>query len=336
MPIIMHSSKYSIIIPVYNRPDEVEELLDSLTSQKLNIFEVIIVEDGSTLPCKDIVDKYSDLLTIKYFTKENTGPGTTRNYGAKKASGEYLIFFDSDCIIPKNYLAHVEEELANQPVDAFGGPDRAHPSFTPIQKAINYSMTSFFTTGGIRGGKERLDKFYPRSFNMGISREAFQKTGGFSTLRFGEDIDFSIRIISSGFKTRLFPNAFVYHKRRTDFRKFFRQVYNSGIARINLNILHPKTLKIVHTLPSTFVIAMLLSIIASPFIPYTLAIPVVYSLLVLVNSLVINKNVKVAVLSIAAAWVQLFGYGVGFIEAFWKRVILKKGNFKAFEKNFYK
>ncbi|MDD2548890.1 MAG: glycosyltransferase [Bacteroidales bacterium] len=332
----MQNPKYSIIVPVYNRPDEVQELLESLTNQKLNDFEVIIVEDGSTVPCKEIVDQYSNQLNLKYFTKENTGPGTTRNYGANKASGEYFIFFDSDCIIPEYYLTHVEQELNIHRVDAFGGPDRAHPSFTPIQKAINYSMTSFFTTGGIRGGKERLDKFYPRSFNMGVSRQTFEKTGGFSTLRFGEDIDFSLRIINNGFTTRLFPEAFVYHKRRTDFKKFYRQVYNSGIARINLNILHPKTLKIVHTLPSVFVIAMLLSILASPFTLYTLTIPVGYSLLVVLNSLVINKNMRVAILSVAAAWVQLFGYGIGFIEAFWKRIILKKGNFKAFEKNFYK
>lgn len=332
----MHNPKYSIIVPVYNRPEEVQELLESLTNQKLKIFEIIIVEDGSTTPCKEIVDEYSNQLNLKYFTKENTGPGTTRNYGANKASGEYFIFFDSDCLIPAYYLNHVEEELNIQPVDAFGGPDRAHSSFTPIQKAINYSMTSFFTTGGIRGGKERLDKFYPRSFNMGVSRQTFEKTGGFSTLRFGEDIDFSFRIINNGFKTRLFPKAFVYHKRRTDFRKFYRQVYNSGIARINLSILHPKTLKIVHILPSAFVIIMLLSLLVSPFNFYALAIPVIYSLMVLLSSLLINKSVRVATLSIAAAWVQLFGYGIGFIEAFWKRIILKKANFKAFENNFYK
>ncbi|MDY0200483.1 MAG: glycosyltransferase [Bacteroidales bacterium] len=332
----MHNPKYSIIVPVYNRPEEVRELLESLINQKLKIFEVIIVEDGSTIPCKEIVDEYSNQLNLKYFTKENTGPGTTRNFGANKASGEYFIFFDSDCLIPEDYLKHVEEELSIHPVDAFGGPDRAHSSFTPIQKAINYSMTSFFTTGGIRGGKERLDKFYPRSFNMGVSRQTFEKTGGFSTLRFGEDIDFSFRIISNGFKTKLFSKAFVYHKRRTDFRKFYRQVYNSGIARINLNILHPKTLKLVHILPSAFVIVMLLSLLASPFTLYALAIPVVYSLMVLLSSLLINKSVRVATLSIAAAWVQLFGYGIGFIEAFWKRIILKKDNFKAFEKNFYK
>src|SRR5690554_2232708 len=250
----MQNPKYSIIVPVYNRPDEVQELLESLTNQKLNDFEVIIVEDGSTVPCKEIVDQYSNQLNLKYFTKENTGPGTTRNYGANKASGEYFIYFDSDCIIPEYYLTHVEQELNIHRVDAFGGPDRAHTSFTPIQKAITYSMTSFFTTGGIRGGRERLDKFYPRSFNMGVSRQTFEKTGGFSTLRFGEDIDFSLRIINNGCITRLFPEAFVYHKRRTDFNKFYRQVYNSKIARINLNILHPKTLKIVHTLPSVFVI----------------------------------------------------------------------------------
>jgi glycosyltransferase involved in cell wall biosynthesis len=331
----MANPKYSIIIPVYNRPDEVDELLESLTNQSFSDFEVIVVEDGSSLPCKDVVNHYSEMLSIKYFTKENTGPGTTRNYGAERASGEFFIFFDSDCIIPDQYLQEVENELYKQNIDAFGGPDRAHNSFTPIQKAINYSMTSFLTTGGIRGGKERFDKFYPRSFNMGISKKAFIETGGFSTLRFGEDVDFSMRLIEGGFSTKLFPKAFVYHKRRTDFRKFYRQVYNSGIARINLHLLHRGALKIVHLLPSAFVLGMIFSTLIGLFFPILLLVPITYSLLVYLHSLIINSNVEVAVLSVPAAWVQLFGYGLGFIEAFWKRLILSRKEFKAFEKNFY-
>jgi glycosyltransferase involved in cell wall biosynthesis len=331
----MTHPKYSIIIPVYNRPDEVDELLESLIHQSFTNFEVIVVEDGSTTPCSDVVNFYSDKLNLKYFSKENTGPGTTRNYGAERASGEYFIFFDSDCIIPSNYFAEVERELNIFSVDAFGGPDRAHSSFSPIQKSINYSMTSFFTTGGIRGGKERFDKFFPRSFNMGISRAAFHSTGGFSKLRFGEDVDFSMRIVKSGFSTQLFPKAFVYHKRRTDFRKFFRQVYNSGIARINLHLLHPGSLKVVHLLPSVFVLGMILSVLIGMFIPAFLFFPIAYSLLVFGHSLLINSSVEVAVLSIPAAWVQLFGYGLGFIEAFWKRLIMRGKEFKAFEKNFY-
>ncbi len=331
----MTNPKYSIIIPVYNRPDEVDELLNSLAHQKYDNYEVIIVEDGSQVDCKEIVNRYNSRLSIKYFFKPNSGPGTTRNYGAERASGKYFIFFDSDCIIPEHYFQEVDAELEKKSADAFGGPDKAHQSFSSVQKAINYSMTSFFTTGGIRGGKERLDKFFPRSFNMGISKQAFVKTGGFSHLRFGEDIDFSIRILKTGFSTRLFPKAYVYHKRRTDFRKFYKQVYNSGIARINLHLMHPGSLKIVHLLPSAFVIGMILMVAGAIFTPFTLIIPAFYSVLVLFHSLVINNNPKVALLSIPAAWVQLFGYGIGFLSAVWKRLILKRKEFKAFEKNFY-
>lgn len=331
----MHNPKYSVIVPVYNRPDEVDELLESLTCQNYKNFEVIIVEDGSAVPCEDIVTKYSDKLSVKYFVKQNSGPGTTRNCGAERAIGEYFIFFDSDCIIPPSYFTELEVELSSNNADAFGGPDRAHHSFTNIQKAINYSMTSVLTTGGIRGGAERMDKFHPRSFNMGISREVFEKTGGFSTLRFGEDIDFSLRILETGFTTRLFARAFVYHKRRTDFRKFYRQVYNSGIARINLSLLHRGTLKLVHLLPSAFCLGMIFCFLAVLVFPFLLVFPVLFSLLVFVNSLTINRNLSVALLSVPASWVQLCGYGLGFIEAFWKRVVLKRELFSAFGKNFY-
>lgn len=331
----MTNPKYSIIIPVYNRPDEVAELLNSLVQQKYNNYEVIIVEDGSQVDCKEIVNRYNSRLSIKYFFKPNSGPGTTRNYGAERASGEYFIFFDSDCIIPEHYFQEVDAELEKKSANAFGGPDKAHQSFSSVQKAINYSMTSFFTTGGIRGGKERLDKFYPRSFNMGISKQTFVKTGGFSHLRFGEDIDFSIRILKTGFSTRLFPKAYVYHKRRTDFRKFYKQVYNSGIARINLHLMHPGSLKTVHLLPSAFVMGMILMVAGTIISPLTLLVPVFYSMLVFAHSLLVNGSITVAFLSIPAAWVQLFGYGIGFLSAVWKRLILNRKEFRAFEKNFY-
>ena len=241
--------RYSVIIPVYNRPDEADELLQSLTRQSFKDFEVIIVEDGSSIPCKDVAERYQNILDIRYYAKPNSGPGQTRNYGAERSRGEYLIILDSDCILPEGYFAAVEEELQKAPADAFGGPDRAHVSFTDIQKAINYSMTSFFTTGGIRGGKKKMDKFYPRSFNMGVRREVYETLGGFSRMRFGEDIDFSIRIFKGGYACRLFPGAWVYHKRRTDLKKFFKQVHNSGIARINLYKKYPESLKTVHLLP---------------------------------------------------------------------------------------
>jgi len=331
----MTNPKYSIIIPVYNRPDEVDELINSLVQQKYDNYEVIVVEDGSDVDCKEIINRYNSRLTIKYFFKPNSGPGTTRNYGAERATGDYFIFFDSDCIIPEHYFQEVDTELEKNSADAFGGPDKAHQSFSSVQKAINYSMTSFFTTGGIRGGKERLDKFFPRSFNMGISKEAFAKTDGFSHLRFGEDIDFSIRILKNGFTTRLFQKAYVYHKRRTDFRKFYKQVYNSGIARINLHLIHPGSLKFVHLLPSTFVIGMILMIAGVIITPFTLLIPAFYSMLVFAHSMLINGSITVAFLSIPAAWVQLFGYGLGFLSAVWKRLILNRKEYQAFEKNFY-
>ena len=249
--------KYSIIVPVYNRPDEVDELLESLTQQTFKNFEVIIVEDGSVKPCKDVCDKYAGILALHYYAKENSGPGQSRNYGVERAKGEYVIILDSDVVLPTGYLKAIDDELRQNPSEAFGGPDAAHESFTPVQKAISYSMTSFFTTGGIRGGKAKLDKFYPRSFNMGIRRDIYLKLGGFSKMRFGEDIDFSYRIVEAGFKPRLLPEAWVWHKRRTDFKKFFRQVYNSGIARINLEKRHPGTMKLVHLLPTVFTVGVI-------------------------------------------------------------------------------
>ena len=343
--------KYSIIVPVYNRPDEVDELLESLSNQTLKDFEVIIVEDGSVKTCKDVCDKYADILVLHYYAKENSGPGQSRNYGAERANGEWLIILDSDVVLPEGYLEAVDQEIKDG-IAAFGGPDAAHPSFTPVQKAISYSMTSFFTTGGIRGGKAKLDKFYPRSFNMGIRRDVYLQLGGFSKMRFGEDIDFSYRIVEAGYSPRLFPEAWVWHKRRTDFKKFFRQVYNSGIARINLEKRHPGTLKLVHLLPTVFTVGVIGLILISavgralmhyvdrdqfywmcfaPWIPILL-----YSLLICIDSTIRNRSLKVGLLSIPAAFVQLMGYGLGFIESWWKRCVLRQDEFTAFEKTFYK
>ncbi|MBQ9237516.1 MAG: glycosyltransferase [Prevotella sp.] len=344
--------KYSIIVPVYNRPDEVDELLDSLTRQAYADFEVVIVEDGSATPCKEVCDKYADRLPLRYFVKENSGPGQSRNYGAERSNGDYLIILDSDVVVPDGYLSAVDAELQAEPCDAFGGADASHPSFTPVQKAISYSMTSFFTTGGIRGGKKKLDKFYPRSYNMGIRREVYQQLGGFSKMRFGEDIDFSYRIVEAGYKCRLFPEAWVWHKRRTDLKKFFRQVYNSGIARINLEKRHPGTMKIVHLLPMVFTVGVtalvLMSAVGRALMHYDdvhkwywlCALPwlpiLLYSLLIFVDSAWQNRSLKIGAISIAASFVQLMGYGCGFLEAWWKRCVLGKDEFQAFEKNFYK
>ena len=336
--------KYSIIVPVFNRPDEVDELLESLCHQEVKDFEVVIVEDGSKKPCKDVCDKYAGILDLHYYFKENSGPGQSRNYGAERAKGDWLIVLDSDVVLPAGYLLSVDEGLNSQ-IDAFGGPDASHPSFTPVQKAISYSMTSFFTTGGIRGGKgKKLDKFFPRSYNMGIRREVYLELGGFSKMRFGEDIDFSYRIVEAGYKTALIPEAWVWHKRRTDFRKFFRQVYNSGIARINLEKRHPGTLKIVHLLPTVFtlgVISLLLCAAILLFLVPSLSLlalsPIIlYCLIICIDSSILNKSLWVGLLSIPAAFVQLMGYGFGFIESWWKRCVLKQDEFTAFEKNFYK
>ena len=326
--------KYSIIVPVYNRPDEVDELLESLCLQRVKDFEVLIVEDGSQHDCKAVVDKYADRLDVKYFMKPNSGPGQSRNYGAERANGEWLIILDSDVVLPEGYLEAVDKSLTS--IVAFGGPDAAHPSFTPVQKAISYSMTSFFTTGGIRGGKAKLDKFYPRSFNMGIKRDVYLALGGFSQMRFGEDIDFSYRIVEAGYRPQLFPDAWVWHKRRTDFRKFFRQVYNSGIARINLMKRHPGTLKLVHLLPTVFTLGVIGLLVLSPFCILALLPILLYSLIIFVDSSIRNRSLWVGLLSIPAAFVQLMGYGLGFIESWWKRCILKKDEFQAFERTFYK
>ncbi len=330
--------KYSFIIPVYNRPDEVDELLQSMTHQTLTDFEVIVVEDGSARDCKEVCARYAGKLDLHYYMKENSGPGQSRNYGAERARGEYLIILDSDVVLPEGYLQSVDDELRTLPADAFGGPDCAHPSFTPTQKAISYSMTSFFTTGGIRGGKKKMDKFYPRSFNMGIRRDVYKELGGFSRMRFGEDIDFSIRIFKAGHACRLFPGAWVWHKRRTDFRKFFRQVYNSGIARINLYKKYPESLKIVHLMPAAFTAGTALLVILAAVMcqPLWLAPIVLYALMILADSFMHNRSLRIGLLSVAAAFVQLTGYGLGFFNAWWKRCVRGGSEFSAFDKTFYK
>ena len=336
--------KYSVIIPVYNRPDEARELLESLCAQTCRDFEVVIVEDGSAIPCKEVAEAYADRLDIHYYVKEYGGPGRARNYGVERARGEYVLILDSDAVLPEGYIAAVEDELEREPADAFGGPDRAHPDFTPMQKAINYAMTSFFTTGGIRGGKKKLDKFYPRSFNMGVRREVYQALGGFSDMRFGEDIDFSTRIFKGGYRCRLFPEAWVWHKRRTDLKKFFKQVHNSGIARIHLSKRHPGTLKLVHLLPAVFTLGcalllVLAAVAAAVGCPHwwVMLLPLVlFALIIMADATRQERSVGVGLRAIAAAYVQLTGYGTGFLRSWWQRCVRGKGEFEAFKKNFYK
>jgi len=317
--------RFSIIIPVYNRPQEVDELLESLCTQTFNDFEVIVVEDGSSEKCDSVCEKYADKLDLHYYFKPNSGPGPSRNYGAKRSQSEYLIILDSDVIVPEHYLEIIQNELENHPCDAFGGPDEAHPSFTPIQKAINYSMTSFFTTGGIRGGKKKMDKFYPRSFNLGIRKDVYEALGGFAPMRYGEDIDLSTRIFKGGYSCRLFPDAFVYHKRRVKFSSFFRQVKHSGEARVELKKKYPDTFKLVHLLPAVFVLGNLLLVLLGLFHHWLWFTPILlYCLVVFVDSLLKNKSLKVAALSVPAAYCQLFGYGTGFLSAAWRDILSKK------------
>jgi len=312
--------KFSLVIPVYNRPDEIRELLSSLSSQEDRDFEVIIVEDGSTVTCEEEVKGFASELDVRYFFKANSGPGLSRNFGAERSTGDYLIFLDSDVVVPSMYISSVRSHLESSWTDAFGGPDAAAASFTPIQKAVSYSMTSFFTTGGIRGGGEKLDKFYPRSFNMGYSREVFNATGGFSGMRYGEDIDMSIRILQSGFKTALFREAFVYHKRRTSLEAFFHQVYHSGEARIELQKRHPGSMKAVHLLPAAFTVGCALLLVLSLLWSRRWLSPLlIYALLLYIDCWQQTRSVKVALLSIITSYTQLIGYGCGFISAIMRR-----------------
>ncbi len=330
--------KFSVIIPVYNRPGEVDELLASLTRQTNKDFDVIVVDDGSEETCEAIAKKYQQTLALHYFYKPNSGPGDSRNFGCERAAGNFFIFFDSDCLVPVGYFEALEKAFGQQSFDAFGGPDREHDSFTPIQKAISYSMTSIFTTGGIRGGRQSIEKFHPRSFNMGFGKNVFEKTKGFAAMRFGEDIDLSIRIAEAGFKSILVPECFVFHKRRTNLKKFFKQVFNSGIARINLYKRHPKSLKLVHLLPSVFVAYIILSIPHAIYHhSFRVLVPLItFWILIFLDASMRLKSLKIGLLTIAAATVQLTGYGLGFFKSFWRRIILGKDEFHAFEKNFYK
>ncbi len=319
---------FSIIIPLYNRPQEMDELLYTLTKQTYLQFEVLVIEDGSINDAKNIVQSYSDRLDINYHYKENEGQGFTRNYGFAHARGDYFVVFDSDCLIPDDYLETVKDYLLEYQLDAYGGPDGAHSSFTPIQKAISYSMTSPFTTGGIRGNKKHIGTFHPRSFNMGISREVWEKTGGFILTRLGEDIEFSIRIHSLGFKIGLIPGAIVYHKRRTSFSQFYKQLHFFGRARINIYKHFPAELKLVHFFPACFTIFIFLSVILNllkhPLAAFCNTMLALFVLLIFFHSLTTNRSVKVAFLSVLASFVQLTAYGLGFMQDFWKRIILRK------------
>lgn len=331
---------FSIIIPLFNRPHEVDELLDSLTHQTYSPFEVLVIEDGSTLDAHEIVVSYQDRLDVHYYFKPNEGQGFTRNFGFERAKGDYFVIFDSDCLIPPDYLSNVAAFLRKDPLGAYGGPDAAHESFSLIQKAISYSMTSLFTTGGIRGNKKHIGTFHPRSFNMGVSRAVWERVGGFKLTRLGEDIEYSIRIQASGFRIGLIPEALVYHKRRTDFKQFYKQLHFFGRARINIYKHFPEELKLVHFFPAVFVVFLAVLVLLNiwnvlallPVNDHGAPITVLgnallgsYVLLIFFDALVKTRNPAVALLSIAASFIQLIAYGAGFMQDLWKHVMLRRG-----------
>ncbi|HCM77962.1 MAG TPA: glycosyltransferase [Cytophagales bacterium] len=310
--------RYSIIVPVFNRPQEIEELLESLTHQTYTNFEVLIVEDGSTITCEAVYEKYTNRLNLKYFFKPNSGPGPSRNFGYQQARGEYFVVFDSDCILPPHYFSSVENFLSHTHLDAWGGADRGHEGFTAVQQAMAFTMSSVFTTGGIRGNEKRLGSFQPRSFNMGISKNVFLKTGGFKFDRFAEDIEFSLRMKQSGFRIGYIPEAYVYHKRRTNFKQFFWQVFNFGRGRVLVNRVHSGAVKITHWLPAFYTIGLLSLLVMLP-IDYRwsalgFGVYLLHLLALTISAYEKTHSLKVTLLVAPAAIVQLVGYGAGFLR----------------------
>lgn len=291
--------------------------------------EIIVVEDGSSKSSSAIVRKFDESLRIKYCFKKNSGPGDSRNYGMERASGDYFILLDSDCILPKDYLSIIETALQKDYVDAFGGPDAAHESFSSWQKAINYSMTSFLTTGGLRNIETASRKFQLRSFNMGLSKKAFAMTGGFSKQRIGEDIDLNFKLLKSGCSTRLISEAFVFHKRRTSLYSFYKQTNNFGAARPILNKMHPGSSKLSYWLPSLFVLGFLT---ACAFLYFEFVSGIVlyglYTFLVLLDSFAKTRSAGVAINSVLAVYVQFFGYGLGYLRSVF-RLYVRRVDIKA-------
>ncbi|MBQ0116022.1 MAG: glycosyltransferase [Bacteroidales bacterium] len=316
---------FSVIVPVYNRIDEVRDLLESLAAQTCRDFEVIIVEDGSTQPCGEVVETFKNRLDVQYHFKDNEGRSIARNHGIERARGDYFIFFDSDCVIPPQYFATLSAALEANPLDCFGGPDAASDDFTDVQKAINFSMTAFLTTGGIRGGKVQLEKFVPRSFNMGYSRKVWETVGGFREM-FSEDIDMSTRIRKAGFSIGLIREAFVYHKRRVDLKKFARQTYVFGMSRITLKLLYPDSMKLVHCLPAVFVLGCLTLIVLSLVWHWWAILPLaLYVILLWVSALASTRSLKISLMAIVTSFVQLGSYGTGFIKAYVWKILLGHG-----------
>jgi len=330
--------EFSIIIPVYNRPDEMKELLDSLSQQTYKDFELVVVEDGSAISSEELCKSYEDRINISYYYKENEGPSIGRNYGLARAKGNYYLFFDSDCILPPQYMETIHKELSANFVDCYGGPDGAMDDFSDFQKAVSYAMTSFFTTGGIRGGKKQVHQFHPRSFNLGFSKKVYDNTGGFPVTRMhpGEDMVFAIEVIKRGFETRLVRDAYVFHKRRISFKKFYKQVFGFGKTRYIISKHYPETFKIFFLFPSLFSIGTIGALILGVAMESLFAYPVfLFAFLVFADALTKYKSLKVAFLALLSSFVQLFAYGIGFMNAVWKHKVLGKDEFGVFGKGFY-
>lgn len=322
---------FSLIVPVYNRPDEIADLLESLSRQTDKDFELVLTEDGSTVPCREEVERYADRLDIQYFSKSNEGRSIARNHGMQHARGEYFVFVDSDCILPPDYFESLRRQLSQTGADCFGGPDAAHESFTDTQKAINFAMTAFLTTGGIRGGKVQMEKFVPRTFNMGFSRRVWEKVGGFREM-FSEDIDMSTRIRQAGFAPQLFRDVRVFHKRRGNLAKFWRQVHVFGMSRITLQLLYPGSMKLVHWLPAVFTIGAAALILLGIFVSPWWLLPLgVYIVALWISAIAATRSLKLGTMAVGASMVQLLGYGTGFIRAYVWKILLRHGRDEAQE-----
>lgn len=334
----MQQLHYSFIIPVYNRPIEIEELLSSFLELDGNFeYEIVIVEDGSKETSKSVIERYANKLNITYFFKTNSGPGDSRNYGMQRAKGNYYIVLDSDVILPNNYLSAVDYYLKSNFYHCFGGPDAAHKSFSDLQKAINFAMTSFLTTGGIRGGSEAVDDFQPRSFNLGLSKEAFKATKGFGKIHPGEDPDLVLRLRKLGYKTTLIKAAQVYHKRRISWHKFYTQVNKFGKVRPILNSWHPRSAKITYWFPTLFLLGFICALFMALFqFLYPLLGYGLYFAAIFVSALLSTKSLKIATMSLLAVAIQFYGYGKGFLSSTLKLLTSNKSAEAIFPKLFFK
>lgn len=331
----MSTPKFALISPTFKRPDEVTEFLDSL--RKLDYpkdkFEIILGDGTPGDELRPLIYPYQKDLPLKIYYEEFLPVSNARNRAAELSTAQFFIFLDSDCIIPEGYLKAVEFFLDAHPqINLFGGPDAASEDFTDLQKAISFSMTSFLTTGGIRGGSSSVTTYHPRGFNMGISAELFNKVGGYDeNFVCGEDVELSMRLIKAGAKSAFIEEAHVFHKRRTSIKQFRRQVFRFGAARPLLAKAHPGNLKITHLFPLAFTVyrhvsAILfllvfyfnLSVLSLPFAMYVLYMVAVFF------SALKKEGLSVALLAVQTTNTMNAGYGIGFLRNYLE--VYLKGN----------